>query len=49
VPSIILTPVAVTKATAKQTVGQMIADGFLKASQICTGAVAPVCAQNGLT
>jgi D-xylose transport system substrate-binding protein len=49
VPSIILTPVAVTKDTAKQTVGQMISDGFLKADQICTGAVAPVCAQAGLT
>ena len=49
VPSIILTPVAVTKATAKQTVGQMISDGFLKADQICTGATAPVCAQIGLT
>jgi len=49
VPSIILTPVAVTKATAKTTIGQMISDGFLTANQICTGAVASVCAQAGLT
>jgi D-xylose transport system substrate-binding protein len=49
VPSIILTPVAVTKATAKQTIGQMITDGFLKANQLCTGAVASACQQAGLT
>jgi D-xylose transport system substrate-binding protein len=49
VPSIILKPVAVTKANAKQTVGQMISDGFLKADQICTGAAASVCSQVGLT
>ena len=49
VPSIILTPVAVTKETAKQTVGQMISDGFLKADQICTGGAASVCSQVGLT
>jgi D-xylose transport system substrate-binding protein len=49
VPSIILTPVAVTKATAKQTIGQMISDGFLKADQICAGATAQVCTQVGLT
>jgi D-xylose transport system substrate-binding protein len=49
VPSIILTPVAVTKETAKQTVGQMISDGFLKADQICTGAAASICTQVGLT
>jgi D-xylose transport system substrate-binding protein len=49
VPSIILTPVAVTKETAKQTVGQMISDGFLKADQICTGSAASVCSQVGLT
>lgn len=49
VPSIILKPIAVTKATAKETVGQMITDGFLKADQICTGAVASVCTQVGLS
>jgi D-xylose transport system substrate-binding protein len=48
VPSIILTPVAVTKANAKQTVGQMISDGFLKASDICTGSTAAACRQIGL-
>jgi D-xylose transport system substrate-binding protein len=49
VPSIILKPIAVTKTTAKDTVGQMITDGFLKADQICTGAVASVCTQVGLS
>jgi D-xylose transport system substrate-binding protein len=49
VPSIILTPVAVTKATAKQTVGQMVSDGFLKADQICAGPVASACQQAGIS
>jgi D-xylose transport system substrate-binding protein len=49
VPSIILTPVAVTKATAKQTIGQMLKDGFLKASQLCAGATASACSQAGLS
>jgi D-xylose transport system substrate-binding protein len=49
VPSIILKPIAVTKATAKETVGQMITDGFLTADQICTGSVASVCTQVGLS
>jgi D-xylose transport system substrate-binding protein len=48
VPSIILTPVAVTKATAKQTIGQMISDGFLKASDICSGSAASACRAVGL-
>jgi len=49
VPSIILTPVAVTKATAKETIGQMITDGFLKADQICAGPVATACQQAGIS
>jgi D-xylose transport system substrate-binding protein len=49
VPSIILTPVAVTKANAKTTIGQMIADGFLKASDICSGSAASACRQVGLS
>jgi D-xylose transport system substrate-binding protein len=48
VPSIILTPVAVTKANARQTVGQMITDGFLKAADICSGPAATACRQLGL-
>jgi D-xylose transport system substrate-binding protein len=48
VASIILTPVAVTKANAKQTVGQMISDGFLKAADLCSGTVATACRQAGL-
>jgi D-xylose transport system substrate-binding protein len=48
VPSIILTPVAVTKANAKETVGKMISDGFLKADQICSGPAASACQQAGL-
>jgi D-xylose transport system substrate-binding protein len=49
VPSIILTPVAVTKANANQTVGQMITDGFLKASDICSGPAASACQHVGLS
>jgi D-xylose transport system substrate-binding protein len=49
VPSIILTPVAVTKANAKQTIGQMISDGFLKASDICSGSAASACRAVGLS
>jgi D-xylose transport system substrate-binding protein len=48
VSSIILTPIAVTKANAKETVGKMISDGFLKANDICSGAAASVCQQVGI-
>ena len=48
VPSIILTPIAVTKANAKETVGKMVSDGFLKADQICSGPAASACQQVGL-
>jgi D-xylose transport system substrate-binding protein len=49
VPSIILTPVAVTKDNAKETVGQMISDGFLKADQICSGPAASACPEAGIS
>jgi D-xylose transport system substrate-binding protein len=49
VPSIILTPVAVTKANAKQTIGQMISDGFLKPSDICSGPAASACSAAGIS
>jgi D-xylose transport system substrate-binding protein len=49
VPSIILTPVAVTKANARTTVGQMLTDGFLKATDLCSGATATACQQAGLS
>jgi D-xylose transport system substrate-binding protein len=49
VPSIILTPVAVTKANAKETIGQMVSDGFLKAAEICAGAAASACQQAGIS
>ena len=48
VASIILTPVAVTKANARQTIGTMLSDGFLTASSICSGPAAAVCRQLGL-
>jgi D-xylose transport system substrate-binding protein len=48
VPSIILTPIAVTKENAKETIGKMISDGFLKADEICAGAAASVCQQVGI-
>jgi D-xylose transport system substrate-binding protein len=48
VPSIILTPIAVTKDTAKQTMGKMISDGFLKATQICAGPAASACQTVGI-
>jgi D-xylose transport system substrate-binding protein len=49
VPSIILTPIAVTKANAKETIGKMVADGFLSTSQICAGPAASGCQQAGVS
>ncbi len=49
VPSVILTPTAVTKDTAKDTVGKMISDGFLKAADICAGAAAAGCQAAGIS
>jgi len=45
VPSILLTPVAVTKDNVKDTV---VADGFYTAAQICTGDFAAACTEAGI-
>jgi D-xylose transport system substrate-binding protein len=45
VPSVLLTPVAVTKNNIKDTV---IADGFLDPSEICTGKYADMCEAAGI-
>jgi len=45
-PSFLLTPVAVTKDNVKTTV---IADGFLTAKDICTGATAAACTAAGIS
>jgi D-xylose transport system substrate-binding protein len=45
VPSVLLTPVAVTKDNIKSTV---VADGFWTAQQICTAAYADACKAAGL-
>jgi D-xylose transport system substrate-binding protein len=46
VPSVLLEPVAVTKANIKDTI---IKDEFLKPADICTGPAAQACAQAGIT
>jgi D-xylose transport system substrate-binding protein len=46
VPSVLLKPVAVTKDNIKDTI---VADGFLKPAEICTGAAASACTQAGIT
>ena len=45
VPSVILKPVAVTKANVKDTV---IKDGYQKPSQVCTGQYASACKAAGI-
>src|ERR671922_216218 len=45
VPSVLLTPVAVTKDNVNDTV---IADGFLDPSEICTGKYADMCEEAGI-
>jgi D-xylose transport system substrate-binding protein len=45
VPSVILTPVAVTKDKVKDTI---VKDGFWSASQICTSAFASACKEAGI-
>jgi len=45
VPSVLLTPVAVTKDNVESTV---VADGFWKASDICTADYAQACTANGV-
>ena len=44
-PSVLLTPVAVTKENIKDTI---IKDGFWKASEICTGKYAAACKEAGI-
>ena len=46
IPSIILDPVAVTSENVKDTV---VADGFLKASDLCTGKYAQACKDAGIS
>lgn len=46
VPSILLTPVAVTKDNVKQTV---IADEFITAEELCTGPYAQACKEAGIS
>jgi D-xylose transport system substrate-binding protein len=45
VPSVLLTPVAVTKNNIQDTI---IKDGFWKASQVCTGKYAAACKEAGI-
>jgi D-xylose transport system substrate-binding protein len=45
VPSVLLKPVTVTKANIKDTV---IADGFLKPADICTGKFTALCKAQGI-
>ena len=46
IPSIILDPIAVTKDNVKDTV---VADGFIKASDLCTGQYASACEAAGIS
>ena len=46
VPSVLLEPVAVTKDNVKQTV---IADEFVTADELCTGAYAKACKEAGIS
>lgn len=46
VPSVLLTPVAVTKANVKQTVFK---DGFVTPSEVCTGPYAAPCKAEGIS
>jgi D-xylose transport system substrate-binding protein len=45
VPSVLLTPVAVTKDNINETI---VADGFLEPSEICTGEYAAMCKEAGI-
>ena len=46
VPSVLLEPIAVTKDNVKSTV---VADGFVTASELCTGAYAAACKEAGIS
>jgi D-xylose transport system substrate-binding protein len=45
VPSKLLVPVAIFKNNVKD----VVADNFVKASELCTGAYAALCTANGIT
>jgi D-xylose transport system substrate-binding protein len=45
VPSVLLVPKAITKETVKD----VIADGFVTKEQVCTGSYAQLCTQNGIS
>ncbi|HEU4392937.1 MAG TPA: sugar ABC transporter substrate-binding protein [Solirubrobacterales bacterium] len=46
VPSVLLKPIAVTKGNVKSTV---VADGFVSAGELCTGAYASACKEAGIS
>jgi D-xylose transport system substrate-binding protein len=46
VPAVLLEPIAVTKGNVKSTV---VADGFVTASELCTGAYASACKEAGIS
>jgi D-xylose transport system substrate-binding protein len=46
VPSVLLTPIAVTKSNVKSTV---VADGFVTASELCTSAYQTACKEAGIS
>ncbi|HKA66446.1 MAG TPA: ABC transporter substrate-binding protein, partial [Solirubrobacterales bacterium] len=46
VPSVLLKPIAVTKGNVKSTV---VADGFVTASELCTGPYAAACKEAGIS
>ena len=46
IPSVLLTPIAVTKDNVNDTI---VKDGFWKASQICTGQYAAACKDAGIS
>ena len=45
IPSVLLTPKSITKATVKD----VIADGFVTKDAVCTGTFAKLCTDNGIS
>ena len=45
VPSVLLTPKAITKETVKD----VVADGFVTKEELCTGSFAALCTENGIS
>jgi D-xylose transport system substrate-binding protein len=45
IPSVLLTPKSITKATVKD----VVADGFVTKEELCTGSFAKLCADNGIS